>query len=89
MKADKSLGLKKQELKGQQDRKLQSKEDGLAIFKPEDFEKLDQRQLVRWFPSLTKSERPEFTFVKIEPLPRKQIDTSDLIKITSLPPWTQ
>ncbi|CAD8152858.1 unnamed protein product [Paramecium pentaurelia] len=82
------LGLRKQEYTNQQ--KVQTTfQEGLIEFDPDQYAKMEQQTLVRYFPTSTRTDKLEYLYIRIDPLPKKPIKEDKLIPIQELPEWAR
>lgn len=83
-----NLGLRKQEFQGNDKQKKPTTiQEGLVEFDPEEYAKMDQKSLLRYFPTSTKTDKAEYCYIRIDPLPKKRIPNDSLVKIKDLPNW--
>lgn len=50
---------------------------------------MDQARLLRYFPTSTREDRPEYLKIRIDPLPRMRPAVDSLTRIDALPAWTR
>ncbi|CAK75634.1 unnamed protein product (macronuclear) [Paramecium tetraurelia] len=82
------LVLRKLELKSLQ--KISSTlQEGLIEFDPEQYTRMEQQTLLRYFPTSTRTDKLEYLYIRIDPLPKKPIKEDSLIPIYDLPEWAR
>ena len=64
-------------------------EQGLAVHDPNEYTKMDLSSLQKVFPTSSREDRHEYLKIKIDTIPRIRPQTEKLVRIESLPTWTQ